>query len=178
MGNNTFTRHVLFLFCISYAFSMSVYCQTDIKYEKLTDGVEHWYRIKPTDEKPWFFQQLENLFDVVLSQRDKLPFGRSVAFLVGVSDYKYLSPDLPFVKNDLHDMRQFLLTKGGFDEVYVASENIVNRDLIEDYIRNKFPRWLKQEDRLLFYYSGHGDDAGGRTGYMQFSNARKNNFAG
>ena len=156
----------------------SVSAQTDIRYEKLTDGVEHWYRIKPADEKPWFFQQLENIFDVILSQRDKLPFGRSVAFLVGVSDYKYLSPDLPFVKNDLQDMRQFLLTKGGFDEVYVASETIVNRDLVEDYIRNKFPRWLKREDRLLFYYSGHGDDAGGRTGYMQFSNARKNNFAG
>ncbi len=165
---------VMGLIFFSWNFTHS---QTNIQYERLSDGVEHWYRIKPADEKPWFFQQLENIFDVVLSQRDKLPFGKSVAFLVGVSDYKYLSPDLPFVKNDLHDMRQFLLTKGGFDEVYVASETIVNRDLIKEYIRNKFPRWLKREDRLLFYYSGHGDDAEGRTGYMQFSNARKNNFA-
>jgi len=174
---NNFLLCLLVLLAI-YSVGATVSTQTDIRYERLSDGVEHWYRIKPAEEKPWFFQQLENIFDVVLSQRDKLPFGKSVAFLVGVSDYKYLSPDLPFVKNDLQDMRQFLVSKGGFDEVYVASETIVNRDLIEDYIRNKFPRWLKREDRLLFYYSGHGDDAGGRTGYMQFSNARKNNFAG
>src|SRR3990170_4409570 len=30
----------------------------------------------------------------------------------------------------------------------------------------------------MFYYSGHGDDAGGRTGYMQFSGAQPENFAG
>jgi len=166
---------VINVICSFWIFSHS---QTNVQYEKLSDGIDHWYRIKPADEKPWFFQQLENIFDVVLARRDKLPFGKSVAFLIGVSDYKYLSPDLPFVKNDLKDLRQFLLDKGGFDEVYVASEKIVNRTLVEDYMRNKFPNWLKPEDRLLFYYSGHGDDMKNKQGFMQFSGARPNNFAG
>lgn len=178
MGNNTFTRYVLFLFCIIYAFSMSVFCQTDIKYEKLTDGVEHWYRIKSADEKSWFFQQLENIFDVILSQKEKLPFGKSMAFLIGISNYKYLSSQLPFVNNDLQDMRQLLLTKGGFDEVFVARNKVVDRYLIERYMKNNFPRWLSREDRLLFYYSGYGADAEGSTGYMQFSNAKVNDFTG
>ncbi|MFQ5632147.1 MAG: caspase family protein [bacterium] len=83
---------------------------------------------------------------------------------------------MPFVKNDLEDVRKFLLSSGGFDTVYVAREKIVNRDLIEDYVRNKFAKWLDRRDRFLFYYSGHGDDSSGKTGYMQF--ARPNNFAG
>ncbi len=148
-----------------------------IQYEMLDDGVEHWY-ITNDHDKPWFFIQLENLFNIFAPNRSNLPFGQSVAFLIGVSEYKYISPQLPFVKNDLQDMRIFLLTKGGFDHIYVASETIVNRDLIEDYVRNKFSQWFQVEDRFLFYYSGHGADSGGKTGYMQFSEAHPGNFAG
>ena len=150
--------------------------QTNIRSEVLGDKVERYYRPKAASQKPWFFQQVENLFNVVLPPKDQLPFGVSVAFLVGVSQYDYLSPQLPFVKNDLEDMRQFLLNTGGFDTVYVAREKIVNRDLIEDYMRNKFARGLSKRDRLLFYYAGHGADYGGKTGYMQFSGARSERF--
>jgi hypothetical protein len=150
----------------------------EIACERLKDGVEHWQRQSPPDQRSWFFRQMENLFDVVLGNDAKLPFGKSVALLVGVSQYKYIEPNLPFVKNDLADMRTFLLAKGGFDEVYVASEGMVNRDLIEEYMRNKFPQSLRQEDRLLFYYAGHGADNRGKTGYMQFADAESGNFVG
>ncbi|MGH7597802.1 MAG: DUF1566 domain-containing protein [bacterium] len=150
--------------------------QTDIRREVLGDKVERYYRPKTAGQKPWFFQQVENLFNIILPSKDQLPFGVSVAFLVGVSQYDNLSPQLPFVKNDLSDMREFLLNQGGFDTVYVAREKIVNRDLIEDYMRNKFARGLNNRDRLLFYYSGHGADFGGKTGYMQFAGARSDRF--
>lgn len=153
----------------------SVFAQ-EIRHEQFEDGVEHWYRINKNNT-PWFFQQIENVSNIIFSYR-KLPFGKSTAFLVGVSKYYYLSPQLPFVKNDLEDMRNFLLMKGGFDEVYVISNETVNRDLIEEYIRNKIPRLLKPEDRFLFYYSGHGGDNKGKTGYMQFSEAQPGNFVG
>lgn len=152
--------------------------QQSIGKKRLDDGVEYYYRIGATETKPWFFQQVENLLEVIIPDKTKLPFGKSVAFLVGVSKYKYLSPQLPFVKNDIEDMRYFLLTKGGFDEVYVAQEGIVDRDLIGKYMSQVFRTGLKPADRLLFYYSGHGADAGGETGYMQFANARSNEFYG
>ena len=152
--------------------------QSAIQRTLLKDGVERWHRAKALGEKPWFFQQVENLFNVVLPPKDQLPFGVSVALLVGVSEYVHLSPQLPFVKNDLADMRAFLLNDGGFDTVYVASEKIVNRDLIDGYVRNKIGRSLKPRDRFLFYYSGHGADNRGKTGYMQFSQAVSNDFVG
>ena len=152
--------------------------QGRIRYKKLADGVEHWYRIPAPGEKAWFFRKLEDLFNVDLSPKMKLPFGKSVAFLVGVSDYKNLSPQLPYVKNDLRDMRQLLLATGGFDEVYLAQNEVVNRFLIEKYMKNNFPGWLSPDDRLLFYYSGHGADAKGRTGYIQFSGAKEDDFTG
>lgn len=153
--------------------------QTDgILRTPLKDGVERWHRVKALGAKPWFFQQVENLFNVVLPPKDQLPFGVSVALLVGVSEYAHLSQQLPFVKNDLADMRAFLLNDGGFDTVYVASEKIVNRDLIDGYVRNKIGRSLKPRDRFLFYYSGHGADNRGKTGYMQFAQAVSGDFVG
>jgi hypothetical protein len=143
----------------------------------LDDKVQMCTR-KAVSDKSGFYQLVEDMFDVVIPQTDSLPFGKSVAFLAGVSDYEHLSPQLPFVKNDLEDMREFLLTKGGFDTVYIAYGDIVNRDLIETYIKDKLPKEHSKHDRLLFYYSGHGADSGGRTGYMQFSGARPGNFAG
>jgi hypothetical protein len=110
--------------------------------------------------------------------KNATPFGVSVAFLAGVSAYDSLSPQLPFVKNDVEGMRQFLLVQGGFDTVYAVTERLVNRDLIDEYMLNRFVKWLKPKDRLLFYYAGHGADNEGRTGFMQFASARPNNFAG
>lgn len=152
----------------------------------LGDGVMHYSRLAAPDNRPWLFVEAEKLFNVAFADPNKLPFEKSIAFLVGVSQYKYISQQLPFVENDLDDMRKFLLERGGFDEVYVVRNDAVNRDLIEDYIQNKFfpppgishPMKLDSRDRFLFYFAGHGGDKGGRTGYMQFSEARPGNYAG
>jgi hypothetical protein len=143
-----------------------------------SDGVEMWSRPLSGAEKPWFFRQLEAGYNLLLPSRNKLPFDRSIAFLVGVAEYDRLSPQLPFVKNDLDDLREYLLNSGGFDVVYVASGAVVSQQLIDDYMLNKFPKELTHRDRLFFYYSGHGaDKEGGKTGYMQFAKAERNNFA-
>src|SRR5205085_12399439 len=55
------------------------------------------------------------------------------------------------------------------------------RSLIENYMANEFASdgsILNHEDRLLFYYSGHGADRAGRIGYLQFSKAKANDFSG
>ncbi len=166
-----------FVIALSLLIPVLGIAQQNIQRTVLNDGVERWQRIKAQDTRPWFFQQVENLFNVVLPAKEKLPFGESVAFLVGVSQYDYQTPQLPFVKNDLTDMRAFLLDKGGFDQVYVAQDKVANRRLVADYMTNKFRASLGKRDRLLFYYSGHGADLGGITGYMQFSQAQKDDFS-
>lgn len=157
--------------------SMQAAAQTNIQSTKLRDGVERWHRVKAAAEKPWFFQQVENLYRVILPPKEKLPFDVSVAFLVGVSQYDYLQPNLPFVENDLTDMREFLLNQGGFDTVYVVANQVATPGLVENYMTNRFRRSLSSRDRLLFYYSGHGADLGGSTGYIQFSKAVRDDFA-
>lgn len=149
-----------------------------IKKETLPDGVEHWYIPPPADGKSFFLQKLEELYSVVIPPKDVQPFGRSFALLVGVSRYKFLSPQLPSVQNDVDAMRKFLLEKAGFDEVYVAANDIVNRDLVEQYIKATLPSRMAKNDRLLFYYSGHGGDNQGNTGYLLFSNAQPGQFYG
>ena len=107
----------------------------------------------------------------------KRPFEKSVAFLAGVSKYQHISQQLRYVTTDLRELRNYLLGKGGFDTVYVAENDVVDTDLIEHYMVNVLPGSLGERDRLLFYYSGHGADIGGATGYMQFSRARPDRFS-
>ena len=126
-----------------------------------------------------FWQQLLDLFK--LKPAAKPAFGRSVAFLTGVSNYHHQSQQLPFVDSDLTELRNFLLTQGGFDTVYEARGDTVSRSLIEDYLINKFTvesNLLQKNDRLLFYYSGHGSDKDGRIGFLEFGNSSPPNFAG
>ena len=71
------------LFCLSLLCILSLFlpCQalSQPKCTKLEDGVQRCIR-KDAVDKPWFFQLVEELFDVVLPGKNKLPFGRSVAF--------------------------------------------------------------------------------------------------
>lgn len=173
-------QRVLFLSVLAVAamffLARSAVAANDIRMEPLPDGVKHWHRIGEEEQKPYFYKLMEDVYHVFVTDADKLPFGKSVAFLVGVGNYAHLSPQLDFVQNDLAALREYLLSKGGFDSVYVAEGDIVDANLVEDYLFNKFRRILGRDDRLLFYYSGHGDDLGGTTGYMQFSKARRGQY--
>ena len=147
------------------------------KREILRDGVEHWYVPPPEGGKSYLTRMFEDMYKVVFSKNTQ-PFGRSVAFLAGVGRYQNLSPQLPSVHNDLVQMRNLLLNTAGFDEVYVAEDDVVDRDLIEHYVKGIIPAELSKNDRLLFYYSGHGGDDNGNTGYMLFGKAQRGEFWG
>jgi len=149
---------------------------SQLKNEKLPDGVEHWYLDESTSGESYLSRRFKEIYNVVFSKPAQ-PFGRSVAFIAGVSAYRDL-PSLPSVRNDVTDMRYLLLTKAGFDEVYVAADDVVNRDTIEQYVKETIAARLQRSDRLLFYYSGHGGDNHGKTGYLLFGGAHKGQFWG
>lgn len=167
---------VLIFLTTAYFFPMAVHAQLT-KPEVLKDGVEHWYIQDSTQGDAYLTRKFAEIYNVIFSPQSVRPFGKSIAFLVGVSRYHYL-PQLPSVRNDVSDMRSFLLDKAGFDEVYVATDDIVNRDLIEQYVKGILPARMARTDRLLFYYSGHGGDNQGQTGYMLFSEAQQGHFYG
>ncbi len=146
--------------------------------KEVKDGVEHWYYTASANGDSYLSNLFGQIFNVVFTPKSVRPFGKSVAFLAGVSRYQHLSPQLPSVHNDILQMRNFLLKEAHFDEVYVAEDEVVNRDLIESYIKGILPDKMQKNDRLLFYYSGHGGDNHGGTGYMLFTGAEKGKFYG
>ena len=68
------------------------------------------YEPVQTAVPPSFWRLVMQLFNFTPAQR---PFERSVAFLVGVSKYEHLSPQLPYVDTDLKDMQRFPAVRRG-----------------------------------------------------------------
>ena len=82
------------------------------RYERQQQGPPSWWRE--------FWEQ----FSLTSSKR---PFEKSVAFLAGVSEYEHISQQLEYVTTDLRELRNYLLSKGGFDTVYVADGGTASR---------------------------------------------------
>ncbi|MFN7921815.1 MAG: SUMF1/EgtB/PvdO family nonheme iron enzyme [Bryobacteraceae bacterium] len=142
------------------------------------NGVQRYDRVAATRYPSYWWQRLDELFKL-FSTTPAPPFRRSVAFLTGVGKYRYLG-ELKGVESDINQLRDLLLTDGGFDTVYMLREQDVKRSTIDRFMRNEFAlngRLLGVEDRLLFYYSGHGSDQQESVGYLQFSEAQPGDFA-
>jgi len=168
-------RFPVLLCLLAFLLSVPSYSQSSQpKREQFSDGVEHWYVPETKNGESYLTRKFEEMHNVVVPQ----PFGKSIAFLAGVGKYHNLSPQLPSVHNDIVEMRDLLLNTAGFDEVYVAEDDVVNRDLIEQYVKGIIAGRTSRNDRLLFYYSGHGGDNRGKTGYLLFGNAQKGQFWG
>jgi uncharacterized caspase-like protein len=116
---------------------------------------------------------LQRLFGIRLL--DAPPFNKSIALLVGVGHYAHYGR-LEAVQNDLNDLKEFLLLEGGFDQIYIAVNDVATPERVQQYMKNYFRKGLDKNDRLLFYYSGHGKDFGSSTGYMLFGNARPDDY--
>lgn len=99
---------------------------------------------------------VSNLKPVVIRDRSGKEVGlyqESYALLVGVSDYTHGWPDLPGVKEDIREVRS-VLERNGFRAVVIENPNREETlRAFNDFI-NKYG--LKTENRLLFYFAGHG----------------------
>lgn len=82
------------------------------------------------------------------------------AFVVGVSNYTFNNGnnDLPFCKNDIKAVNNALV-----EGLNVESENILIlgtlgkvTKLSFEYNFEEFCKGLKEDDTLIFYFSGHG----------------------
>ena len=77
------------------------------------------------------------------------------ALVVGVNDYGGPPNDLPSCVNDANAITQLLQSKYGFKEVHTVRDGDATVDRLQDELK-----WLAKssspDDRLVFYFSGHG----------------------
>lgn len=83
-------------------------------------------------------------------------FERSIAIVVTVGAYEGGWPPLESPAYDLRKMTQYLKNEGEFDIVYTLSDADVSYDNVRDLMTNELLIDLQNGDRVLFYYSGHG----------------------
>jgi hypothetical protein len=127
------------------------------------------YRLKDTTSTPRAWTWLQREFPSIFGKAP--PFNKGIALLVGVTNYKHLHP-LPGVRNDLLRMRNYLLTEEQFDDVYILQDDDVTGGALNNLFYGYFARRsvVGEQDRFLFYYSGHGGNETG-IGQMEFSEA-------
>lgn len=104
-------------------------------------------------------------------------FDKSYALLIGNGDYQYL-PTLESPARDITKMKD-LLIKQGFDEiVFVTDEHVTIAELRnpQDYFRRR----ITNQDRFVFYYSGHGSTKtqgnGEKRGYLPLINEKLRSY--
>ena len=133
-------------------------------------GIDEEYR-KPADKKTWG----ELLLDFV----GHPGVGKSYALVVGISQYDNY-PSLP-TANDPLRMRDFLLNEAGFDYVHVLTDDKATKARIEELMVDVLPGMIHDNDRFLFYWSGHGtqrpNDFGGQVGYLPLASSPIGKYA-
>lgn len=98
------------------------------------------------------------------------PFGKSFALVIGVSEYEGHFPPLATTRNDPIRMRDFLVDQAGFDFVITLQNARASKRLIETLMIDTLPKLIGDNDRFLFYFSGHGTtrtiQGAGKVGYL------------
>lgn len=93
-------------------------------------------------------------YDTSSKKEEKQLYGKSIAVVVGINNYIYWPPleyavsDALAVKNKLYEI--------GFDKVIEIKDNEATRIQILQFLSEKLPRILDDNDRLLIYFAGHG----------------------
>ena len=83
----------------------------------------------------------------------QLPFTTSHAFIIGINDYQHLTP-LSTAVNDARVLAEQLGNEHGY-QVHPPLLN-ADRAAIMQLLEEELPRLVGEDDRILFYFAGHG----------------------
>jgi hypothetical protein len=104
---------------------------------------------------------------------------KSVAIVIGISDYSKGWKPLEAPWYDALRVRDFLI-KSGFDYVVTLTNKSASKDKIQHYMEDVFPDLLTEDDRFVFYFSGHGAQRsifGSIEGYLPMIDSPKNGWS-
>ena len=104
-----------------------------------------------------------------MSQSEKagqLPFRQSHAFIIGINDYEHITP-LKTAVNDALGIAQRLEEQ----HAYTVHAPLLNakKAAITEWLTDTIPQAVGAEDRVVFYFAGHGialDSEEGPNGYL------------
>lgn len=102
-------------------------------------------------------------------------YQKSWALIMGINDYE--GRPLKNARNDAEAFAALLKEKYGFDEIIPLLDKDASRENILRYLREDLKDRVGPEDRLIIFFSGHGESQlskdGGRIGYIVPQDARK-----
>jgi len=106
-------------------------------------------------------------------------YSRSHAVVIGINRYEKW-PALEFAVNDAKAVRDTLVNTG-FDDVTMILDGEASHRRILTELFDTLPRKVGRNDRILFYFAGHGQTeelpGGGRKGYIIPADAEVSNYA-
>ena len=95
--------------------------------------------------------------------REPVDFNSSVGIIIGIDAYSGGIPPLRTARNDAVFLAQALKDHHGYDvKLLVDDEATLQR--IVDLLENELPETVGVDDRVLFYFAGHGVALDGDTG--------------
>jgi len=132
----------------------------------LSEGIDEVFQ-KKIGDPTWG----GNFSDIIGSDRDE----KGYALVVGISDYDDSNlEDLP-TRSDAIKIKNYLLSEAGYDYVHLLTEEKVTLARLQELMVDSFPSMLDDNDRFLFYWSGHGltrEVRSGHRGYLPVSDSK------
>ena len=105
----------------------------------------------------------------------KSEFNLSLAVVIGINQYGGGVPELSTATNDAKAVADILQLEHGYEVVLLIDEE-ASATRINHLLREELPNRLKADDRLLFYFAGHGialNGEDGPAGYLLPHDAKK-----
>jgi hypothetical protein len=102
------------------------------------------------------------------------PFARSHAVVIGIDRYRHGFPPLRTAVNDATRLASLLASGHGYATTTLLDEDASAASILT-LLTEELPRRVAPEDRVLFYWAGHGvarDGDTGPNGYLLPSDAR------
>ena len=90
-------------------------------------------------------------------------FQCSLAVVIGIDDYRNGVPSLKTPVNDAQTLAAILKDSHGYDVKLLLNED-ANCTALKDLLETQLPQRLTKDDRLLFYFAGHGIALNGDDG--------------
>ena len=103
----------------------------------------------------------------------ELPFNQDHAFIIGINDYEHITP-LKTAVNDAKGLAERLEAQHGY--IVHGPYLDATREELEKLFKETMPALVKKEDRVLFYFAGHGialDGEEGPNGYIVPKDAKQ-----
>ncbi|MDO9333825.1 MAG: caspase family protein [Dehalococcoidales bacterium] len=95
-------------------------------------------------------------------------YSASRALIVGINNYQHASP-LGYAVNDAHAIAELLINNFGFDQtnvIVIDNTDATRANIIDSFL--SFTTNSNSDDRIIFFFAGHGHTLSGRRGEVGF----------